>query len=323
LRRRDERSRIRRVRTIAFVAAAAAGLAIGACGARSTRPVDESSGGGAVGRQDAGADSPPDALPDALPDVTIPSDCADAGITFVYLVSSSNTLYAFYPPDLSVSARGVISCNPKNQASPFSMAVDRVGFAYVVFTDGNLYKVNLLDASCEPTPFVPGQLGFTTFGMGFSRIADGGVDTLYVSQIDDTQTAVPSKGLASIDVGSFALMPIGPYQDTSSPIYAMELTGTGDGRLFGYALNQGPGGRVIGIDTTDAVVISETPLAAGDQSSALAFAFWGGDFYVFTSPGGAGATTITRYRPADGTEVPVGTIGDVIVGAGVSTCAPE
>jgi hypothetical protein len=37
---------------------------------------------------------------------------------------------------------------------------------------------------------------------------------------------------------------------------------------------------------------------------------------------GAG-TTVTRYRPADGTTVPVSALTETIVGAGVSTCAPR
>jgi hypothetical protein len=316
-----------RVRPFRFALATVTGLVFAACGARSSLPVPPEGppeGDAGVELPDAGLDAPPD----APPDVTIPSDCADAGVTYVYLVSESNELYAFYPPDLSVMDHGTIGCEDPSVATPYSMAVDRLGFAYVVFTDGNLFEVNLLDASCTPTTFAPDQQGFLQFGMGFSKDADGGVDTLYVTDISEATgpagQPIPSKGLASIDVQSFTLSPIGPYTNASTPIVAMELTGTGDGRLYGYALNDpGSGGRIIEIDKTSANVISETPLAAGDQDSALAFAFWGGDFYVFTSPGGANGTTITRYRPADGTEVQVGTIDDVVVGAGVSTCAPE
>jgi hypothetical protein len=301
-----------------------AGLSFGACGARTGLPVPPEPDAGTIAPHDAGHEELPDAPPDAPPDVTIPNDCADAGVTFVYLVSENNELYAFYPPDLSVMDRGTISCEP-GSATPYSMAVDRVGFAYVVFDDGNLFKVNLLDASCQPTTFAPNQHQFFDFGMGFSKDADGGVDTLYVTDIPyQNNVSLPSKGLATIDVQSFVLSPVGAYQGASTAIYAMELTGTGDGRLYGYALNNaGTGGRVIAIDKSDAHVLSETPLSAGDQSSALAFAFWGGDFYVFTAPSNMSATTITRYRPADGSEVQVGTINDVIVGAGVSTCAPE
>jgi hypothetical protein len=53
---------------------------------------------------------------------------------------------------------------------------------------------------------------------------------------------------------------------------------------------------------------------------AYAFAFWGGDFYVFT--GTEGTTTVTKWDPAAGTESFHATLPATIVGAGVSTCAP-
>ena len=57
---------------------------------------------------------------------------------------------------------------------------------------------------------------------------------------------------------------------------------------------------------------------------AWAFAFWGGDFYFFTSVGGA-PSTVGRFHPADGSFDPVyATLpSGAITGAGVSTCAPR
>jgi hypothetical protein len=59
------------------------------------------------------------------------------------------------------------------------------------------------------------------------------------------------------------------------------------------------------------------PLPTGG-GSALAFAYWGGDFYIFTSDGGS--TTVTRYDPGDGDVQVVATLSRTVVGAGVSTC---
>jgi hypothetical protein len=57
------------------------------------------------------------------------------------------------------------------------------------------------------------------------------------------------------------------------------------------------------------------------MGSGWAFAFWGGDFWVFTAP--AGDSRITRFRPSDGSVTTVvDSLGAIIVGAGVSTCAP-
>ncbi|HVY47567.1 MAG TPA: hypothetical protein VHB21_16875 [Minicystis sp.] len=302
-----------------FLAAACVlGLAAGAgsvvsCGARSELEAPGAEGGGGSGghrahHHDGGPDAPP------------PEDCVEAGVTYVYLVTETNSLLAFYPPSLSVSKIGAIDCPAKGGATPFSMGVDRAGIAYVVFDDGELFRVSPADASCSPTPFVPGQHGFTTFGMGFSADMTDPGETLFVSQIDFAGSGASSKGLATIDTSSFELSFIGPY---SADVGAMELTGTGDGRLFGYALKpNGAGGAVLELDKQTAAILSRVPLPVGDSSSALAFAFWGGDFYIFTTNQGGG-TDVTRYRPADGAIDVVATIGEVVVGAGVSTCAPS
>ena len=66
-----------------------------------------------------------------------------------------------------------------------------------------------------------------------------------------------------------------------------------------------------------------------EQGCAWAFAFWGGDFYTFTSPPVAGScqsgtSIVSRVNPTDGSVVsPYATLGEQIVGAGVSTCAPQ
>ena len=54
-------------------------------------------------RRDAGRDARHDAPKDAPPDVPMnvppPFNCVEAGITYVYLMTDSNDLLAFYPPD--------------------------------------------------------------------------------------------------------------------------------------------------------------------------------------------------------------------------------
>ena len=58
------------------------------------------------------------------------------------------------------------------------------------------------------------------------------------------------------------------------------------------------------------------------QGNAWAFAFWGGDFYMFTAPDVAGSI-VQRFRPSTGAITHVADYPERIVGAGVSTCAPE
>jgi hypothetical protein len=272
---------------------------------------------------DAPFDAPDDALDaapdvvDAAPDAPLPNDCQDAGITFIYLMTEENALYRFYPPDLSFTQIGTITCPGAGATQPFSMAVDRQGKAFVVFNDGRLYTVSTATAACAATSFQVSQGGFNkTFGMGFSSNSNDPGETLFVAE------AATTERLATIDTSTFALSIIAPFSTT---LGKAELTGTGDARLFAFGV-QDPaivGSHLAEIDKGTAAVVSDTVLpTVGVGIVAWAFAFWGGDFYFFTSQQ-AGTSTVTRYRPADGTVVPVATLGKTIVGAGVSTCAPQ
>jgi hypothetical protein len=103
-----------------------------------------------------------------------------------------------------------------------------------------------------------------------------------------------------------------------------ELTGTGAGGLFAFwgpDGNGSPGSAIVEIDKTTAQVTNSSSLPTVTQGDGWAFAFWGGDFYTFTAP--AGSTVVNRYDPNDGTVVQVAETDDEIVGAGVSTCAPQ
>ncbi len=248
-----------------------------------------------------------------FPDVPIPTDCPDAGSTLIYVIGSGNELYSFYPPTLTATLIGLVSCT--NQSSPFSMAVNRQGIAYSVFSNGSLWQISTANAACKPTTYAPNQLGWSTFGMGYSTGADGG-DELFVIEVDFNQ---PSLGLGTIDTTSFALSDIGEFQPALTP--ECELTGTGDGRLFALCLSQQSGSTLAQIDPATAKIIGEDSLTLGGAQEALAFAFWGGDFWIFTSPNSQ--TTVTRYDPIAKTETQVTTINAQIVGAGVSTCAPQ
>jgi hypothetical protein len=290
-----------------FAPLAAAALA-SSCGARSelivdTRaPPDEDAGVDA--RPDAPADAPPDAPEDGLPP-------CDTELLYIYLVTSETDLYRYRPDTGDFSLVGNLSCS--GAASPFSMGVARTGVAYVVYNDGELYRVSTADASCEPTDWIPGTGGFNVFGMGFAIDDDMRGETLHVAEIN---FGGPSVGLATIDTETFDLDYIGPFSE--NPGNTLELTSSDDGNLYGYFLNaNGPGGFVVEIDKSTAEILSSVPLPTGG-GSALAFAYWGGDFYIFTSDGGS--TTVTRYDPGDGDVQVVATLSRTVVGAGVTTC---
>jgi len=258
------------------------------------------------------AEPPPE--PEPEPDVAAPVDDRPA-CTAIYVVTARKRLLAFDPRERAFELRGNLDCPGTGWATPFSMAVAQTGQAQVLFFDGRIYDVDVTDASCEATPFEPSQPpGFRLFGMGYAREGDG--ETLFVAQIPNWGR---SEGLARVDMETGKLQPIGHF--SANPGRQIELTSTRDG-LWGYFLNEpGVGGTLVEIDKDTAALKSMTPLPIGTRSSALAVAWWGGDFYIFTTfPGG---TQVTRYDPDQDTSKVVATIDDVVVGAGVATCAPD
>ncbi len=239
--------------------------------------------------------------------------CATA-TQFVYTLTAANELYRFDPPTLTFTLIGTLDCDDPG-GSPYSMAVDRNAQAWSVFTDGNLFQIDTGNAHCTSTSFVPGQKGWSTFGMGFSADVTGGTaETLYVSD----STVPGNKGLAKIDLTSMTLVPIAAYTTLDA---RAELTGTGDARLFGAF--EGIPYDVAQIDKTSAQILSQAPQPAinyAPDTSNFAFAFWGGDFYLFVGPGSS--TDVFHYVPKTGVTTKASTVQFEIVGAGVSTCAP-
>jgi hypothetical protein len=236
---------------------------------------------------------------------------------YIYTLAADNSLYSFDPPTLTFSLIGVLNC-PTVGASPYSMAVDRNANAWTVFTDGSFYRVDTKSAHCSATSYVPGQSGWSTFGMGFSADTPGGsAETLYVSEAAYPGSGL-TKGLGKIDLTTMKLTTIGMYDKVNA---RAELTGTGDAKLFGAF--EGLPYDVAQIDKGTAKILSQAPqnaISYPPDSSNFAFAFWGGDFWLFVGPGTS--TDVFHYQVASQVTTKVKTVTMEIVGAGVSTCAP-
>ena len=218
----------------------------------------------------------------------------------IYVVATDKVLYRFYPETLAFVRVGPIAC--PTTAGTFSMAIDRRGTAWVEYTDGRLFAVNTQNATCKATAFLPGQTGFTTFGMGYAKNGDTlNGETLYVA----------GAGLASLDTKSFELEFLG-----SLTFGRTELTGL-DTSLFAFSVGSGV---IAGLNKGSGATEVTYRTSATDAENAFAFAQWGGDFYLFT---GSVHSTVTRYsRITDVSTVVVPDTGMLIVGAGSSTCAP-
>ena len=242
----------------------------------------------AVPGDDAGTPDAPDAAP---------------------VVSKTHVLRTFDPATLAFATIGTLDC--PTASMPYSMAVDRKGNAYVVYNDGTLFHVSTKTAACTPTPFSIGQDMFVKFGMGFSADTGTSNEHLYVVGADTLTD------LATIDTSSFVLSPIGHVPDTG-----MELTGTGDGRLFGFYQdpNDASLSHIVALDKGTAAYQFGFALPSIQLGAGWAFSFYGGKFWLFTAP--STTTVVTTYDPVTKTIATVASLDDVIVGAGVSTCAP-
>jgi hypothetical protein len=319
-------NRLRAVRRIALF------LVLAACGSRTGLFADDAL---TSPPQDDGPTE--DAAADASSgfDVRVPDDvdrrgCPDGEPLLVYTVGTDRTLRSFNPRTGRFRKIRTLECPTRERDdSPFSMAVDRQGVAYVLFRRSEqLFRVSTATGACTETParYVPRQFGFGLFGMGFATNAGGPTETLYVAG-EGTQGGGTATGLGRINTSTFTLTPIGEF---SPAIRQAELTGTGFDRLFAFYKKQ-PGSTTsyIGeIDPQTARVSRERRFDRVDQGFGWAFAYWGGDFYMFYAP--QASTLVKRWRPSDDStaDVPTSTdpAGDdvgIIVGAGVSTCAPQ
>ena len=102
-----------------------------------------------------------------------------------------------------------------------------------------------------------------------------------------------------------------------------ELTGTGDGRLYGFFTTQ-PNATLAEIDRAKGSTSNDKSLDGVNTGNAWAFSFWGGDFWFYTSDGvNPSRVTLLQTSASGAISVAKSDVGGFrIVGAGVSTCAP-
>ena len=244
--------------------------------------------------------------------------CAD-NTDLIYVLSDDGELWSFDPQNnmFSLIAAG-LGCP---QSSAFSMSVDRNGYALVMFQNDDIYTVDVNNPNmCADPGYQPGQLGFNKFGMGFvSNSQFDPCDKLYAhswSGQGGFGEGMNAGRLGRMDAEDLVMEEIGFINYDGG-----ELTGTGDGRLFAFA---GAPAKLIEYDKDTAEVIATEQLNMS-LTNAFAFAFYGGDFYMFTEANGnPGVSKVTHYDYDDSkalTQV-VAQAPIRIVGAGVSTCVP-
>jgi hypothetical protein len=243
--------------------------------------------------------------------------CSEEG-TWVYVISHDHGLYRFDPPQRHFEHISWLDCPTGGR--PFSMAVSRAGIAYVLFYDpggfGGCVALNAVDVvtgEClGPTAFdCYNPEGFDLFGMGYATLGPNtGQEKLYVM-----------RGWTDDDVRLAAVF---PDDGTVIPLVSLdvprlgEMTGNSQGELYGF-FNEAPQSFVTRIDVSTGELFDRVDLPAYISVGAAAIAYWGGSFYVFASEAESGdVIRVTGNTTAHHTSFPFS-----IVGAGVSTCAPD
>jgi hypothetical protein len=241
-------------------------------------------------------------------------NCSDDA-KLIYTVDQNNRLSKFDPATKSFMDLGNLSCPASPLATPFSMGIDRNATAWVLYSSGELFRVDTTSLACTKSPWTQ-QAGLAQFGMGFSTDAAGGTqDTLFVA--GGSAVNLTNATLARLDVNSFSATPLGTIQ--GSP----ELTGTGNAELWGFFPDVS-GSSVKQLDKSTGGVLKTFPLnQLAGMPTAWAFAFHGGDFYIFLMKDLENATTVYQLDGMTGQVKDTRATGNrTIVGAGVSTCAP-
>ncbi len=254
---------------------------------------------GSVGPDDA-SDAGDDAFVwrDAGPDSSTP-DAGDAGITscaclpgphgdLIYVLSQHAELYSFDPRTNQFAFIANVSCD--GQTDPYTLAVDHEGTFWMLFVGtGQLRTLAPGEPTACGTPaFVPNLNDFPLFGMSFVG--------------DDTPGTCPQlyahsySGTGPFDEGT-GFGDLGLYEPASGSLQSLasidydggELAGTGDGRLFAFA-GASPA-KLVEYNRVTGAVVETIPLDGFHKTGASAFAFFGGDLYLFTEAPPPGCDT--------------------------------
>jgi hypothetical protein len=261
-------------------------------------------------------------------------NCSDAA-KLVYVIDENRTFSSFQPNQTDVTQSvfhdiAKLDCPSQLNGTPFSMSVDRSGTAWVeyvavnpvlgTFVGAELFTVSTSDAHCTITSYQP-QKGMQEVGMGFvSDAAGSDHETLFVSggAAPDAFGQYAGTNLGTLDTATLTVTKGAAVQGRP------ELTGTGLATLWAF-FPDATGTSMPRIAQLDKATASEShsillSKLAG-MPHAWAYAFWGGDNWVFLRRTAEASTTVYRVRP-DGSMTSWTTSNRTIVGAGVSTCAP-
>ena len=260
-----------------------------------------------------------------------PCACPDLEVALddgIFVLSDNSEIYKFYPETNKFELLGAFKCG--NATGTFSMAVDRLGFAWVMFSNplGKIWKLDLTNvANCTDPGYNPGQQGVNYFGMAFvSNSQFDQCDQIY----GNTFNGIGGFGegnmigdFLTVDPDTLLIQKLGKTNFNGA-----EVTGTGDGRVFMFG-GVNPA-KLVEVEKGTGKFLQTTPLGNLELTNAFAFSFFGGDFYMFTeSDNNQFLSKVTHFDYDDsdmnGKQDLTTVVNQApirIVGAGVSTCAP-
>ena len=279
-----------------------------------TAEEDEEMGGGdegSFGTDDEPEEETPDEEEEETPEEEpAPEDDCEDTSELIYVVERDNdTLMLFDPQTVSFTALGALECDYWSR--PASMGIARDGVGLVRYADDSVYEVDLETLACTPVDYSrPGD--FDSFGMGFATERAGTWrDHLFVADRDT---------LARFDRNTHEITPVGTMPSQS------ELTGNAAGELWAFLPLEHPA-ALVELDQTNGRELQYLSLPGFPDASnldAFAFAAWDGEFWLFVRTYGMGnSTDVYRVTASGELILERERVGFDVVGAGVSTCAPE
>jgi hypothetical protein len=238
-------------------------------------------------------------------------------------------LYTFDPPSLTFTPVGPLAgCPPGifSQGGPYpvAMALDRNAVASVLYYDGGqqivtdrLYRVDTSTVTCTDTGMDLGHPSgpFTGAGLAFlPDPADPQQDVLHASLQYGMAPGTVSE-IGRVDLAALSITPLGTTEAT------VKITGTGDGRLYGFGALS-----IYEYEPATIAELSQQSVSLPVQSfPGNAFAFWGGDLWIFeatSSNPDTASTTAFLVDQTTGMTTAEATVDLYVTGAGISTCAP-
>jgi hypothetical protein len=274
--------------------------------------------------EDGGADAAVRRVPPPVGDlagldmVAPPPAPCPAPSKWIFTVDENGTLSRFLPDTLAFQDLGPIHCPTMLDGQPNSMAIARDGNGWVVYSTGELFRLDTTTLQCTATSYVPGQLGFTNYSMSFAEDTPGGVlETLFVADIPQAGTVAE---LGRVNLSSFALQFAANIGGTDKP----ELTGDDHANLWGFFPSGTDTPKVARIDKKSGALDLVFPLPSLSGSATdWAFAAWGDAFYIFLRKDFEASTSIYRLTMDGNLVTVVPDTGRKIPGVGVAVCAGQ